>query len=84
MPSRTIASGPSPEIVSPLNTISPEVGLERPEIARKVVDLPAPLAEQGHDLAFLDAEGDAAQRFDFAVANDEVADFEQRHHSLPR
>ena len=41
-------------------------------------------AEQRHHLPFLDAERDAAQRFDLAVADHEIADFEQRHHSLPR
>ncbi len=44
MPMRTIASGPRPAIELPSNRMSPEVGLARPEMARKVVDLPAPLA----------------------------------------
>ncbi|MGY3622942.1 hypothetical protein ACVJGD_009138 [Bradyrhizobium sp. USDA 10063] len=85
MPRRTIASGPRPAIDSPSNRISPEAGLASPEIARSVVDLPAPLApSRGHHLPRLDGDGDAAQRFDLAVADHEIADFEQRHHSLPR
>ena len=44
MPSRTIASGPRPAIDLPSNRISPAAGFARPEIARSVVDLPAPLA----------------------------------------
>ena len=82
---RTIASGPSPAIDLPSNRMSPEAGLARPEIARSVVDLPAPLApSKRHHLALVDAERDAAQRLDFAVADNEIADFEQRHHSVPR
>ena len=41
---RTIASGPRPAIDLPSNRISPEAGFARPEMARSVVDLPAPLA----------------------------------------
>ena len=44
MPSRTMVSGPSPAIDLPSNRISPAAGLASPEIARSVVDLPAPLA----------------------------------------
>ena len=44
MPSRTMASGPRPAIDLPSNRISPAAGFARPEIARSVVDLPAPLA----------------------------------------
>ena len=44
IPSRTIASGPRPAIDLPSNRISPAAGLVSPEIARSVVDLPAPLA----------------------------------------
>ena len=41
-------------------------------------------AEQGDDGAFVDREGDAAQRFDLAVVDREVRDLEQRHHEAPR
>ena len=41
-------------------------------------------AEQRDHLPSSTAMRDAAQRFDLAVADDEIADFEQRHHSLPR
>ena len=44
MPSRTMASGPKPAIEWPSNRISPAAGFASPEIARSVVDLPAPLA----------------------------------------
>ena len=36
-------------------------------------------AEQGHHLPCVNAKRNAAQRFDFAVADNEIADFEQRH-----
>ena len=85
MPSRTIASGPRPAIDLPSNRISPAAGLASPEIARSVVDLPAPLAPSKRDhLPLVDAERDPAQGFDFAVADNQIADFEQRHHSVPR
>ena len=41
-------------------------------------------AEQRDHLPLLYGDGDAAQRFDLAVADHQIADFEQRHHSLPR
>ena len=44
MPRRTIASGPRPAIDLPSNRISPAAGFTSPDIARSVVDLPAPLA----------------------------------------
>ncbi len=39
-----MASGPRPAIDLPSNRISPAAGFAKPEIARSVVDLPAPLA----------------------------------------
>ena len=85
MPSRTMASGPRPAIDLPSNRMSPAAGFASPEIARSVVDLPAPLApSKRHHLPFVDADRDAAQRFDLAVAHDQIADFEQRHYSVPR
>ena len=41
-------------------------------------------AEQRHHLPLLDADGHPAQGFDLAVAHDQIADFEQRHYSVPR
>ena len=63
--------GPEPAIDLPSNRMSPAAGFARPEIARSVVDLPAPLAPSSVTTSpFLDAERDAAQRLDLAVADD--------------
>ena len=60
--------------------MSPEAGFARPEIARSVVDLPAPLApSKVTTCPSSTLKRNAAQRFDFAVADNEIADFEQRH-----
>ena len=44
MPKRTICSGPNPASDRPSNKMSPDAGLVSPDMARKVVDFPAPLA----------------------------------------
>ena len=41
-------------------------------------------AEQRHHLALFDRDRHAAQSLDLAVADHQIADFEQRHHSAPR
>ena len=80
MPSRTIACGPRPAIGLPSNTIVARRGSSRPEIARSVVDLPAPFAPSSVTTSpFVDREGNAAQRLDLAIAHVETVDFEQRH-----
>jgi len=85
MPRRTIASGPRPAIDLPSNRISPAAGFAKPEIARSVVDLPAPLAPSSvTNLPLIDAERNAAQRFDLAIQHDQIVDLQQRHHSVPR
>jgi hypothetical protein len=43
IPCRTTSCGGTPEISSPANRIVPCLGGVRPEIDRRVVDLPAPL-----------------------------------------
>ena len=54
-------------------------------MARSVVDLPAPLAPSkvttcpSSTLMVM-----PRKRFDLAVADNEIADFEQRHYSVPR
>src|SRR5205823_10072823 len=44
MPSRTMASGESAAMLRPAKWMVPDCGRTRPEIARRVVLLPAPLA----------------------------------------
>jgi hypothetical protein len=41
-------------------------------------------AEQRDHLPLVDADRHAAQRFDLAVADHQIADFEQWHYSVPR
>ena len=73
MPSRTIASGPRPAIGLPSNRISPAAGFGQPRDGAQRGGLAGAVgAEQRHDLPFVDVERDAAQRFDLAVADDEI------------
>ena len=83
MPIRTIASGPSPAIDLPSNRMSPEAGWRAGDRAQRRRLAGAVGAEQGHHLPFVHAKRNAAQRFDFAVADNEIADFEQRHRFGP-
>ena len=73
-PRRTRAAGSSSvmsipsKVISPLVT-SPSCMSRRPVMARRVVVLPAVGAEQGHDLAVGDLEGDASQDQDDVVVD---------------
>src|SRR3954468_5733796 len=75
MPRRTMASGPRPAIERPSNRMSPAArpgeagdGAQGGRLAGAVG------AEQRHHLALVNGKRDAAQRLDFAVAHDEIAD----------
>src|SRR5205823_7359677 len=71
-------SGRIPVISSPLKTTRPLRGRRKPTIVLKAVDFPAPLgADDADDLPDPDAQGDAVEDVDLAVAADKLVGGEE-------